>query len=155
MRIHIVIAIYVLYFSHFYDLSVTKLTVLIVVIALVLALELVNTAIERTCDALTKEYSPLIKMAKDVAAGAVLVVSVGAAFVGVLLFWDTGVLWQIVSYLCNSPEYLAIFVLSLLFSTLFIIIGPKGIVDNVHSMVELRRELKNSDEDISENPEEK
>ncbi len=147
MRVHIVIAIYVLYFSHFYDLSITKLALLIAVIALVLALELVNTAIERACDAFTKEKSPLIKFAKDVAAGAVLVSAVASVCIGVLMFWDVQVLWSIISSLCNSPEYLAVFILSLLVSTLFIIIGPKGIVDNIHSMVELRREMKTENEE--------
>ena len=152
MRIHIVVAIYVLYFSGFYSLSVNRFCLLIAVIALVMALELLNTAVERACDAIQTEISPLIKMAKDVAAGAVLVAAVGSVFIGVLLFWDTEVLWNIVSYLCNSPEYLAIFVLSLLISALFVLIGPKGIVDNVHSIVELKREMKQEEAEAEKKP---
>ncbi len=60
-------------------------------IALVLALELLNTAIECVIDHLHPETAPEIKLAKDIAAGAVLVASIGAACVGVLMtvsvFW--------------------------------------------------------------------
>ena len=54
-------------------------------IALVLALELVNTALEAVTDHLHPETAPAIKAAKDIAAGAVLVASVGALIVGVLM----------------------------------------------------------------------
>ena len=60
-------------------------------IALVLALELLNTAIECVIDHLHPEAAPEIKLAKDIAAGAVLMASIGAATVGLLMvvsvFW--------------------------------------------------------------------
>jgi diacylglycerol kinase (ATP) len=60
-------------------------------IALVLALELFNTAIECVIDHLHPETAPEIKLAKDIAAGAVLMASIGAACVGLLMmvsvFW--------------------------------------------------------------------
>lgn len=142
MRIHIVVAIYVLYFSQFYALDSTKLALLLVVIALVMALELVNTAIERVCDAITLEKNPMIRLAKDIAAGAVLVSAVFAVAVGFILFWDTKILWKIISYLCNTPEYLTIFIMSMLASILFVVVGPKGLVNNMREAVRLRRELK-------------
>ncbi|MEE0859665.1 MAG: diacylglycerol kinase family protein [Acutalibacteraceae bacterium] len=151
MRIHMIAAMYVLYFSQFYNLSVTKLSILLVVIALVMALELVNTAVERVCNAITTEKSRLIRIAKDTSAGAVLVSATVSVFIGVLIFGDTDVIWGIISFLCNTPEYLAVFIISMLFSILFIIIGPRGIVDNIKNAVELRRELKKEDEEISEN----
>ncbi len=141
MRIHIVTAIYVLYFSHFYQLSTAKLALLIMVIGMVIALELVNSAVERACDALSKKDNPLIKIAKDAAAGAVFVVALCAVFVGLLFFADLEILWEIVVYLCSTPEYLTAFVLSLLASILFVIIGPRGLIDNIHEVIKLRREL--------------
>lgn len=154
MRIHIVIAVYVLFFSQFYNLSNAKLAIVLVVIAAVLSLELLNTAIERACDAITRTNSQLIKIAKDVSAGAVLVMAVTAAFTGILIFWDTDILWTIISIMCNTPEYLTIFILSILVSILFIIIGPKGIVNNIKAFVEFKKSLKNEDT-LSENIEEK
>lgn len=45
-----------------------------------------NTAIEAICDAVSSDYHPKIERAKDVAAGAVLIASIGALLVGVLVF---------------------------------------------------------------------
>jgi undecaprenol kinase len=54
-------------------------------IGLVLALELVNSALEAMIDHLHPDVAPAIKIAKDAAAGAVLLASVAAALVGVLM----------------------------------------------------------------------
>jgi undecaprenol kinase len=60
-------------------------------VALVVGLELVNSAIEYLIDHLHPETAPEVKLAKDVAAGAVLIASIAATFVGILLvcnlFW--------------------------------------------------------------------
>ena len=50
MRIHIVVAAYLLYFVSYYRLSAIKMSLLLIVIALVMSLELVNTAVERVCN---------------------------------------------------------------------------------------------------------
>ena len=56
-------------------------------ILLVFALEMINTAIERVCDAITTEIDPMIKQAKDLAAGAVLVGALFALTVtGVIIY---------------------------------------------------------------------
>jgi undecaprenol kinase len=54
-------------------------------VALVLALELLNSALEAMIDRLHPDIAPAIKLAKDAAAGAVLVASIGAAVVGALM----------------------------------------------------------------------
>ncbi len=59
-------------------------SVLLVLVALVLAAELFNTALERVIDRLHPEYHPDLEVAKDCAAAAVLVLSIGAAIVFVL-----------------------------------------------------------------------
>ncbi len=59
---------------------------IVLVIGLVLSVEGLNTAIENTCDRITLDYSEQVKIAKDVAAGAVLLSSIAAAIVGVMTF---------------------------------------------------------------------
>lgn len=59
---------------------------LAVTIMVVLILELINTAIETVVDMVSKEIHPLAKIAKDVAAGAVLVAAIGSVFVGSIIF---------------------------------------------------------------------
>jgi len=56
-------------------------------IALVLAMEILNTSIEALVDLVSPERHPLAKAAKDAAAGAVLVAAGGAAVVGAFLLW--------------------------------------------------------------------
>ena len=60
--------------------------------ALVLALELVNTALEAVVDLASPERHPLAAVAKDAAAGAVLVASAGAVLVGLVTLWPP--LWR-------------------------------------------------------------
>lgn len=67
-------------------ISILEWSLLVLVIGMVLALELVNTAIERTVDLVTKDYHDLAKAAKDVAAGAVLVMSMFSVILGIVIF---------------------------------------------------------------------
>lgn len=53
---------------------------------LVLALELLNTAIENLCDIVTEEYHPIVKIVKDTSAGAVLIVALGSLLTGLIIF---------------------------------------------------------------------
>ena len=68
------------------DLSRAEWAILILTIAMVITLELVNTAAERIVDMVTEEYHPLAEKAKDIAAGAVLVGAVASVIVGICLF---------------------------------------------------------------------
>lgn len=54
---------------------------------LVMALELVNTAIEYLCDTITKDIHPAIKIIKDVSAGAVLLAAAGSVVTGIIIFF--------------------------------------------------------------------
>ncbi len=60
--------------------------VLILAMVLVLALELVNTAVERVMDILKPRVHPYARVVKDVMAGAVFVVSFGALLLGAMIF---------------------------------------------------------------------
>jgi diacylglycerol kinase (ATP) len=88
MRIHVVAAVLVLAASLLLDVTALELAALVIMIVLVFIAEMFNTALEVTVDLVTREYHPLAKLAKDVAAGAVLVASVGAVFVGYLILAD-------------------------------------------------------------------
>lgn len=59
---------------------------LVLTVALVLALELINTAVERIIDILKPRVHPYARVVKDVMAGAVAVVSLGACIVGAIIF---------------------------------------------------------------------
>ncbi|KZE68417.1 hypothetical protein AWM68_16195 [Fictibacillus phosphorivorans] len=85
-RIHAFISVIVISIAIALDFSSVKLIILFIVIGLVLALELINTAIENIVDLISPEYHLLAERAKDAAAGAVLVFSIFAVIIGILLF---------------------------------------------------------------------
>ena len=66
--------------------SKIELSVLLISIAFVLVAEMINTAVEGAIDAATTSFDPMAKLAKDIAAGAVLIASVNAVAVGYLVF---------------------------------------------------------------------
>lgn len=86
MRFHLIAAVVALVLSLFFDFTRTEFLVLSLTISLVFICEMLNTAIEKTVDLLSPEYHEAAKMAKDIAAGAVLVSSVNALVVAYLLF---------------------------------------------------------------------
>jgi diacylglycerol kinase (ATP) len=88
MRIHFAVAAVVLVLAIAYDVSKLELIALLLAIAFVLIAELVNTAIEAATDIATTSFNPLAKLAKDIAAGAVLVASVNAVVIGYLVLAD-------------------------------------------------------------------
>lgn len=86
MKIHMAVAVLVVAFSLFLKVSRLELILIIMSISMVITCELINTAIERAVDTATQKYHPLAKIAKDVAAGAVLVSAVNSVIVGILIF---------------------------------------------------------------------
>lgn len=84
MLFHLIAAILVLVGAEMLHLSLHEFALLALAITLVLFAELVNTAIEVVVDLVSPEFHPLARRAKDVAAGAVLLASVGAAILGYL-----------------------------------------------------------------------
>lgn len=85
-RIEIIFAILVAIASVILKISIIEWTILVLVIGMVLALEAVNTAIERCVDLVTKDYKELAKIAKDTAAGAVFIMSMFSVIIGILIF---------------------------------------------------------------------
>jgi diacylglycerol kinase (ATP) len=88
MRVHLGVAAIVLLATLLLRLDRLYIIAIVITIVIVLALELVNTAIEAVVDLLTVAHHPLAKTAKDAAAGAVLVATIGAAIVGYLAFYQ-------------------------------------------------------------------
>lgn len=85
-QIHAIIGSIALGLGFVLRISRLEWAILILVMALVLALEAVNTAIEATVDIATSSYHPLARIAKDVAAGAVLLAALAAIIIGCLIF---------------------------------------------------------------------
>ena len=88
MRIHFALATIVLVLAFTYDVTKVELMALLIAISFVLVAEMVNTAVEEMTDLSTSRYDPRAKIAKDVAAGAVLIAAVVAATIGYLVFVD-------------------------------------------------------------------
>ena len=86
MRIHFAIAVAVLAVAAAAGVSKMELIALLLAIAFVLIAEMINTAIEGAIDAATTSFDPMAKLAKDIAAGAVLIASVNAVAIGYLVF---------------------------------------------------------------------
>lgn len=86
LRIHLVAAVLVLLAGWYVGLSAVEWTVVLLCIALVIALELVNTAIEVLVDLVSPEWNHKAGIVKDVAAAAVLVAAVIALVVAILIF---------------------------------------------------------------------
>lgn len=95
MRIHLCAAVYVYVLSLFYGFDAREYALITFLVAGVMALELVNSAFERTVDHLSPQHNVHAGIIKDMAAAAVLVFCVGAAVCGGLLFWDMEVFRRI------------------------------------------------------------
>ena len=86
MRIHLVAAVVVLVAAIWIGVSKLELIALLLAIAFVFIAEMINSALEQAIDVATTSFDPLAKLAKDVAAGAVLIATVNAIAIGYLVF---------------------------------------------------------------------
>ena len=86
LRIDLVVALIVLVLSILFKVSVLERIVLGLVILIVVSSEMMNTAIEEMVNLITNEHKKEAKIAKDVAAGMVLLAAVGSVIVGFFIF---------------------------------------------------------------------
>ena len=105
MWVHFAIAGLVLLASLFFALSRLEVIAVLVAISFVLITEMLNTAVEQVVDLITDEEDPRAQIAKDVAAGAVLIAAVNAIAVAYLVFYDkiTSVPYTVLNKLRASP----------------------------------------------------
>lgn len=98
MRIHAIIALLVIVCGCFFQISIAEWSLCALCIGLVLAAEMLNTAIENAIDLISPEKHPLAEKAKDAAAGAVLICAIVSAIVGLIIFVPKG--WSFLCELC-------------------------------------------------------
>lgn len=85
-KIHVFLGIIVLLLSAGFAISSVEWMIVIICMALVIAMEILNTAIEKLCNLVHKEFHPGIKTVKDMAAGAVLISAVASLIAGGIIF---------------------------------------------------------------------
>ena len=86
MRIHVVIMILVILAGIILKINKIEWMICILLFSIVVSGELFNTAIETIVDMVMPEQNEKAKIAKDVSAGAVLVLAIGAAIIGLIIF---------------------------------------------------------------------
>lgn len=86
LKIHLTFAIVVILLSIYLNVSHLERVILGLMILMVMAAEMINTSIEEMVDLITSEHREQAKIAKDVAAGMVLLTAVGAIIVGIMIF---------------------------------------------------------------------
>lgn len=86
MKIHLLVSLIVVLFSLYLNLNITDMLIILVLIALVITSELINTAIEYFLDLLHKDFHLTAKYVKDISAGAVLFSAIIALICGISIF---------------------------------------------------------------------
>jgi diacylglycerol kinase (ATP) len=124
--IHFAIAVGVLIAALAFGVSKIELMVLLLAITFVLVAELVNTAIEAAVDVASTSFDPMAKLAKDIAAGAVLIAALNAVAVGYLVF--SGAVAdrssRFLDRLADVPEELTLVALAV---TIILVIAVKAV----------------------------
>jgi len=87
MIIHTVVALAVMVVNYALEISRLEWLISVILIGVVCAAEIFNTAIEKLADRVTTEHDPIIGQVKDLASGAVLIVCIAAAACGVVIYW--------------------------------------------------------------------
>lgn len=86
VQIHSMISVVVIFLGFVFSISRFEWIAVLLAIGGMLALEMLNTAIERTVDLYTADFHPLAKQAKDISAGAVLIFAIISVVIGLIIF---------------------------------------------------------------------
>ena len=115
LRIHFCAAVAVLFLSLWLHLTKEEMLLIFIAIALVLVTEMINTAIEVTVDLITEEYHPLAAIAKNAAAGGVLVAAVVAFVIGYIIFFPklNPLIPKVIESVRESPAHLTVVALGM------------------------------------------
>lgn len=129
MRIHTVCMLYMYFFLFafdFFETSGTQLAIIFLANGLVMGGELINTAIERAVDLYGDEHTENGRIAKDCAAGAVLVLAIFSVLCGVAIMYQPKAFSAMFAYFIANPLAIVLFAISVVFFTVFIFKGfPK------------------------------
>ncbi len=120
-RVHTVVSLYVLVFSIIFNFSSTQYAIIFITISLVLTTECINTAIERILNFTNEGYHPIVKVIKDIAAGAVLITASSAFCIGIILFFNIEKWIYFFNLLMGNIKMLVLFLLSILISIIYIV----------------------------------
>ncbi len=125
LRIHFAIATAVLIAAVAVGVARIELMALLIAISFVLIAEMLNSALEAGIDVATTSFDPLAKLAKDIAAGAVLIATVNAVAVGYLVFSDKIVnrSSRLIERLRDAPAELTLIALVL---TIILVLATKA-----------------------------
>lgn len=123
IRFHFLATALVLVLSVVLGVSRTEFMILAVVIGMVLAAELMNSAVEGSVDLIADHFHPLAKVVKDVAAGAVLVASITAFICGYIIFYPLlgEPLGRGLSMVKRAPAYITL--LALIFTVMVVVVA--------------------------------
>lgn len=116
LRLHVVTGFYVLLFSLFYNFTRAERLLVLLLIGGVIALELINSAVERAVDKPLSQHYETAGQAKDMAAAGVLAFAFVSAVCGIILFWNLQVFGKIFTFFTSRPILLAALAISVLLS---------------------------------------
>ena len=126
MRIHIVCMIYMFFFLFafdFFEITRTQLAILFVACGLVIGSELINTAVEAVVDLYGKGHTQYGKIAKDCAAGAVLIFAIFSVLCGIAIMYQPTAFALLFEYFIANPVAIVLFAISVIIFTIFIFKG--------------------------------
>ncbi|MDQ2686827.1 MAG: diacylglycerol kinase [Armatimonadota bacterium] len=130
MRFHFFTVVVILLIGLLLNLGPIKIALLFIVVSTVLMAEMFNTAVESVVDMITQAYHPLAKLAKDIAAGAVLIASISAAIVGAILVFGDNKISRLRLKIDHDPQpfvvMMSIVVLILIIVLISKVLGGKG-----------------------------
>lgn len=126
LRFHFAVGNLIIIFAYFFGITVTEWAVLLLDIAAVISAELFNTALENAVDTATSEHKLTAKLAKDAAAGAVLVIAITSIAVGICLFGNLTKIAETLSYIFTAPQILIPCLCVGTADVLFVIFGGKN-----------------------------
>lgn len=133
MRVHTVMCVYVIFFASFLGLTRGEFACLLLSIGSVMTAETLNTSLEKLCDFTQKSTNRLIRVIKDMAAGAVLICALFAAGVGVVVLCRPELL-VFLRFLVQTPLYLGLLLLSLLAALVYVFAGPVRIAESARRL---------------------
>lgn len=125
MRIHFSLAAFVIAFGCFYGLSTVEWVALGFTITFVIVCEMLNTAVENAVDVATDSFHEKAKVAKDVAAGAVLMAALLAVAVAILLFCDLAKFSAAFAQILSNAWYVGGFIVGIVVAVCWILSGKR------------------------------